>query len=121
MSVTIQNNVIKMTRGDTAIINVKMFKKMEDECIEYTPVEGDTVRFALKHNTFNQARTELTDTEPIFVKDIPIDTMTLTISPDDTKNLGFGGYLYDVQITFASGVVDTFIPEGRLMLTPEVD
>ena len=121
MSVTIQNNVIRMTRGDTAIIKVQLWKKMDGECIEYKPVEGDVVRFALKHNSFNSTRTELSDVEPLLVKEIPIDTMMLTIEPEDTKELGFGGYLYDVQITFASGVVDTFIPEGRFSLTPEVD
>ena len=78
----------------------------------YTPVEGDSVRFAMKSS--------YEDTEPVLVKNIPIGTLKLVIEPDDTKKLPFGQYVYDVQITKASGEVDTFITKARLKLTEEV-
>ena len=46
--------------------------------------------------------------------------MILELEPNDTKTLDFGSYVYDVQITFADGRVDTFITEAVFKLTPEV-
>ena len=48
---------------------------------------------------------------------IVIDTPGL----EDTKNLDFGTYVYDLQITFADGTVDTFISKSILKLEEEVD
>lgn len=61
------------------------------------------------------------DEKPLVVKDIPSDTMLLVLEPEDTKTLPFGKYVYDIQITYADGKVDTFITKGRLRLTEEVD
>lgn len=47
--------------------------------------------------------------------------MLLVLEPEDTKTLPFGKYVYDIQITYADGKVDTFITKGRLRLTEEVD
>jgi hypothetical protein len=46
--------------------------------------------------------------------------MILHLEPDDTKGLGFGEYVYDVELTFANGDVDTFINNARFSLVPEV-
>jgi hypothetical protein len=46
--------------------------------------------------------------------------MILELDPEDTKPLPFGSYTYDIEITFANGIVDTFICEARFILTPEV-
>ena len=55
------------------------------------------------------------------VKDIPIDTMKLILEPADTKTLVFGKYVYDIQLTKATGEVDTFITKGSMKVTEEVD
>ena len=55
------------------------------------------------------------------VKDIPIDTLTLTLLPEDTKDLSFGKYVYDIQLTKADGTVDTFITKATIKITEEVD
>ena len=120
MSVRINRNIIQMTRGDTLLAQVKINVSTDSGVEPYEPQEGDTVRFALKHNTMNLAKTEYTDTDPLILKDIPIDTLILALDPEDTKNLGFGEYVYDIQITLADGTVDTFIAEGRFVLKPEV-
>lgn len=79
----------------------------------YLPIEGDTVRFAMKSS--------YTEEEPLLVKDIPIETMKLVLEPEDTKTLAFGKYVYDVQLTKVTGEVDTFITKGTIKITEEVD
>ena len=68
----------------------------------YVPNDGDKVRFAMK------AKYE--DPEPLVVKDIPIDSLTLILNPEDT-----------IQLTKADGTVDTFITKATIKITEEVD
>ena len=77
------------------------------------PNDGDKVRFALT------AKNE--DPAPLVLQDIPIDTLTLTLHPEDTKDLSFGKYVYDIQLTKADGTVDTFITKATIKITEEVD
>lgn len=116
MSSTIKGTSITLTRGDT--LRVKINITLDGE--EYTPVNGDTIRFAVKHPVLNSKQTEYKDTTPLILKDIPYDTLILELEPSDTKSLGFGTYVYDIQITFADGSVDTFITQAVFKLTPEV-
>lgn len=117
MSSKISGTSITLTRGDTLKVLINIFK--DDQ--PYTPVVGDVVRFALKHNVMNSKQTEYKDAQPLILKEIPIDTMILQLEPEDTKPLGFGIYVYDIQITFVDGTVDTFITEAPFKLTPEVE
>ena len=78
----------------------------------YTPVNGDRVRFALKQN--------YSSSKVLIHKSIPIDTLVLHLVPSDTKKLAFGNYVYDIEITFANGDVDTFI-RGEFNLEEEVE
>lgn len=117
--IIIKKNKITMTRGDTLITTVSMVNKTTGE--EYIPVEGDSIRFAVKHPTLNAQGTEFIDTEPLILKTIPIDTRILQLDPEDTKSLGFGEYVYDIELTYADGNVDTFITECDFILKPEVD
>ena len=114
--IEIEGNKITMTRGDT--LRVKVGMTVDGE--EYVPTANDVMRFALKHDTLNFAKTQFTDDEPLIIKTIPNATQILELEPDDTKPLGFGKYAYDVQITFADGTVNTFISD-TLKLTREVD
>lgn len=113
---SVKKNNIKLTRGDTFIAQVSILKDGEP----YIPEPGDEIRFALKHPTMDTKRTRYMDEEPLIYKDIPFDTLVLRLDPEDTKPFPFGSYVYDIQITFANGVVDTFI-NGTLQLTEEVD
>lgn len=115
--VKIKGNTITMTRGDTLLVGVGMVLKNGDV---YTPVEGDVIRFALKHTTMNSSKSEFNDNEPLILKNIPYDTCILRLDPADTKPLGFGDYVYDIEITMADGYVDTFIHEAKFTLAPEV-
>ena len=110
MSFKVRNNTIYLTRGDTfkAVVTITN----PDGSI-YTPIEGDSIRFALKEN--------IDDENVLIFRDIPIDTMMLEIYPGDTKNLEFGSYVYDIQLTKANGDVDTFITASKFKITAEVE
>ena len=108
--VKIVGTAIQMTRGDTlkALVGMKI-----QGGEEYRPVEGDVVRFAMKK--------KYSDEEELISKVIPNDTLMLHLEPQDTKELEFGKYVYDIQITYANGDVDTFIDRAVFELTEEVD
>ena len=104
----LDGNTIIMTRGDT--VRVKFTLKMDG--IPYVLQEGDVVRFAV--NTADH------EAEPLITKEL--DDYVLTLEPSDTKDLAFGSYLYDVQITFAeSGDILTYIEKAKLKITWEAD
>ena len=119
---SIDGQKITLTRGDTLILKVGIYiEDTNGERQEYTPVAGDKVRFALKRNKMNAKKTAYTDPEPLIKKAIPIETMVLRLDTEDTAPLLFGDYVYDIQITFVDGTVDTFIDNQPFILTPEVD
>ena len=107
---TIKKTAITLTRGDTLKAQISITDK---EGNPYEPKEGDTVRFAMKK--------EYSDEDVLIFKEIPMDTLILTLEPEDTKELDFGTYVYDIQLTTAAGEVDTFITKASLTLTEEVD
>ena len=116
MSWSIKNGRdISLTRGDTLRLKIGIIKDEE----EYTPEDGDVVEFALKRDKMNGDKSEFRDTAPLVHKVIPNESMILAIESEDTKNLGFGRYVYDVAITFASGDVSTFIEDAPFDLTRE--
>lgn len=99
---------IELTRGDTLRVKIDVLINGET----YTPRPEDSLRFAMK-TTYNTSKL-------LVHKNIPIDTCILHLEPQDTKKLRFGDYVYDIQITFANGDVNTFI-SGRFRLNPEVE
>jgi len=113
----IEGTKIMLTRGDSMYANIIMARDGET----YTPVQGDSVRFALKHADMTPNKSSFRDQKPILVKNIPLDTMQLKIEPEDTKGFKFGSYVYDIQITLSNGDVDTFIADASFELLPEVD
>lgn len=109
MSHSISGTNITLTRGDTLFLKINMEKDGES----FTPEEGSVVRFAMKSS--------YEDSEPILLKDVPIDTLLLEIEPGDTKPLTMKKtYVYDIEYTDADGHVDTFI-KGKFKISEEVD
>lgn len=107
---------ITLTRGDSFYAEVGILYKIGK--LPYTPVSTDTIRFALKKN--------YDDETPLLTKPIPYDTLILHLAPADTKDLPFGEYVYDVQLTDKNGEVDTFIAGRKedpliFKITEEVD
>ena len=99
---------ISLTRGDTLRLAIDIY----DNNNIYTPSKNDSIRFAMKKTYASNVI--------LIHKDISTDSMILTISPNDTKQLAFGTYVYDIEITFEDGDVDTFI-SGVFEILPEVE
>ena len=76
MSYSVSGTTITLTRGDTFMEDITINKQDDTP---YTPVEGDSVRFAMKSS--------YEDAEPILTKDIPNDSLKLILEPEDTKEL----------------------------------
>lgn len=110
MSYSVKGKTITLTRGDSFAADIGIVQPNGDP---YIPSEGDKVRFAMKKNA--------KDKEVLILRDIPIETMRLVLYPEDTKDLEFGNYVYDIQLTKSTGEVDTFITKSILVLTEEVD
>lgn len=105
---TIEDNVIRLIRGDT----LRALVEIRCDGEPYVLSEGDVVRFAMKRS--------VDELNPLILKIIPHDTLTLTIDPEDTKPLPFGKYVYDVELTMEDGTVDTFIPLTAFFIEKEV-
>lgn len=99
---------ITLIRGDTLKMQVSIFINKQP----YIPASGDVIRFAMKQS--------MSSSKVLIHKEIPNDTLMLHLLPSDTKRLAFGNYVYDIEITFENGDVDTFIT-GKLTLKPEVE
>lgn len=109
--VEIKNNSISMTRGDTLIVTVQMKKNRET----YTPDPEDVIRFAMSRNYKGEKKYELLINKPI-----PSDTLILRLEPEDTEDIPYGTYNYDVELTDKYGIVDTFI-SSKITLTGEAE
>ena len=111
MSYSVKKTMITLTRGDTFKAQISI---TDPDGNPYIPQIGDSVRFAMKKDYDDP------DAEVLIVKDIPTDSLVLTLDPEDTKDLPFGNYVYDIQLNTASGEIDTFITKATLVLTEEV-
>lgn len=107
--ISVSGTTITMTKGDTLRLTVGI-KQANGQT--YTPAEGDVVRFAAKRH-YN-------DPQTVIRKVLPNDTLLLHLAPADTDLLMAGDYVYDIELTYANGDVDTFI-SGKLVLTNEVE
>ena len=105
--VKIQGTSIYMTRGDTATINLSIKDENKNE---YELGEGDIVVFSVKKT--------LSDESYLIQK--TFKDKEIVIEHEDTKDLSFGEYLYDVQVTFSDGKVSTIITPSKLILEGEV-
>lgn len=102
----INGNNIEITRGDTGIFTLNL--SADGQPYDYS---DDTVLFTVKRNT---------NTNEIVFQKAVLYGENVTISPADTSSLPYGNYVYDVQVTTASGVVDTVIPPSTFAVLPEV-
>lgn len=110
MSSRVNGTDIELTRGDTFKRTLVLTDAAGNP---FTPSSGDEIRFALKK--------KVKDETVLINRVIPNDTLLLKIEPADTKNLPFGDYVYDIQITYENGDVDTFITISKFKLTEEVE
>ncbi len=110
MSVEIQGSTISITKGDT--LRVYISPRYKKSKLPYSPEEGDHMRFAMKK--------KYADETPLLIKEIPVDTLLLHLTHEDTESLNLGSYVYDIELTHANGDVDTFIDRATFKVTEEV-
>lgn len=104
--IEINGKAITLTRGDTARISVEI---TDADGEAYTPQTGDVVQFVCKKTWLSS--------ESLITKTIPTDTLELELEPEDTAELPFDSYVYDIKLTNAGGDVDTFISKGILTIS----
>lgn len=102
-----QNNTITLTRGDTAVLKLDI---IDEQGIPYDVTDSDVVIFTLKRSVLDKA--------VVFQKSM-VDGK-ITIQPQDTANLEYGQYFYDVELTKEDGFVATVIPPHRFVIAEEV-
>lgn len=105
---SITGSEIKLTRGDTAYLSVGI-KNKDGSTYEIRP--DDTLSFSVKKFTKSQ--------EYAFRKDV-LGISEFKILPEDTADLAFGTYKYDVQLTKSNGDIFTVIPASSFTLMDEV-
>ena len=98
---------ISLTRGDYAALVFTAYE--EDETI-FELNQGDKVQMQIgkKYGTPDKTfTTEKMDSETTTDADY-----TIEIHPEDTKDMKFGDYYYDVQVVTADGYVCTYIGDS---------
>lgn len=84
----------------------------------FVPGPDDRLTFTVKR--------ELSDEAPLVVKTLENGIVCreqeclLLLVPEDTAQLPFGAYRYDVELVLASGYTDTVIPPSLFLVTGEV-
>ena len=112
MASYIDGTEITLTRGDT----FKTVIRIENQDGEaYQPQDGDVVRFAL-----NKKYKKDDEGPPLILKVLDNEDLLLELKPEDTKNLKYGPYVYDIEITLSNGEVYTVIDRATLILSEEV-
>lgn len=103
---------LKITRGDTGAIRVAV----SDAAGEAVPLEdGDTIELTV--------RERLRSPEKILYKKVTefvYGEALITIHPEDTSNLKFKTYVYDIQLTRANGQVQTIVKPSQFEVGSEV-
>mgnify|MGYP003429659358 FL=1 len=103
----ITDDEVILTRGDSADINVKITDANGDI---YTPAEGDVIKFTLKKNC---------ETSDIIIQKTLVNSV-ISLQPADTKDLPYGTYYFDVQLTTAGADVYTVVSPHRFIIDKEV-
>lgn len=99
---TIDEGVIYHTRGDTGYIQL---------AFDYDWQDGDTVTLSVKKDYESE--------DYLFQKTV-VGGQIITIYPQDTAELEYGNYIYDVQVNTALGEVFTVVGPNKYKLTKEV-
>lgn len=88
----IENNLIYLTRGDTAYLTVEL---EDDEKFNVGDIANLSIKKNLKNETAYSLHKEIVVSEEK-------NSLVIKIDPDDTKNMDYGLYYYDIQLKRAS-------------------
>ena len=91
MLYVLSDGTIRLTRGDTARLIVPIVNRIPgQEEVPYTIKSTDILELSIKKS--------VKDDDSLVHKEI-VGSNIFHILPTDTKNLSFGKYVYDVQLT----------------------
>lgn len=94
---------ITIIRGDSGFVTTSLVEVNGDEEVPYTPKEGETLRFAMAK------KYGASEDECLIIRPIDTSNLRLYFYPEDTKNLKFGDYKYDLEFTNEDRFVDTVL------------
>ncbi len=103
---------LSMIRGDSESIILSL--KKDGNMIPFN--QGDTVYFTVKQSS----TTEKIALQKIITEFDEDGNCIIEIEPEDTKELSFRSYVYDIQLTDSNGRVTTIIPCSKFVITEEV-
>lgn len=114
----ISGTTIALKQGDTCRIKLNLVRRTERESSLFIPEEGSSIRLIAKRR--------LGEDKPIDLESIvDLETMTLEITPEQTKDLPLKGrqmfLRYDLELTKPNGDVSTIVSNADLIIVPEVD
>lgn len=102
-----EKGAIYLTRGDSAYLKISLNRNGKF----FQPQEGDKLEFSVKKDT--------TDEDYVVHKEFAAN-QAFVINPEDTKELQFGKYVYDVQLTTANGEIYTVVEPSLFYIKEEV-
>lgn len=108
----IREKNIHMVRGDTEALQVKLQK---EDGTPYFLEDGDIIYFTVK----SSPRTEEKLLQKVITEFVD-GAALITIEPEDTKELNFRKYKYDIQWTRADGIVKTIVPVSDFVIEEEI-
>lgn len=106
MALMVIDDNISLTRGDSATFSLNIVRN-DGSVYDFS---DDTVVFTVKKNT---QTTTILFQKTFFSGEIDI-------TPEDTSELAYGVYKYDVQVTTQAGKVYTVIPPHDFEVAQEV-
>ena len=80
---------------------------------EYVPISGDKIYFRLKKS--------VTAKDILIEKEIPYDTRILQLNEEDTENLKFGTYCYEIELVTESDYHFTVIANTEFEISQELE
>ena len=104
---SINGTSVSLTRGDSCYIRA--------EITGYTVKQGDMLTLSIKVDT--------DPTSPYLVQKVVQDASVDTVfafQPNDTKDMEYGTYKYDIQLDTVDGGRYTIIPPSNFVITEEV-
>lgn len=109
----VNGNEIYITRGDSESFEVSLFDMVDD--VKRELIEGeDVVYFTVKTSTQTMKKTFQK-----IINEFQDGKAIVNIDPEDTKELRYGNYYYDVQL-ITNGSVKTVIPPAMFVVQHEV-
>lgn len=104
----IKGTDITFNRGDSIYLNITVY---DENGAEYELQEGDALYYSVK--------AKLKD-KNYAIPPKKLEKTLLSILPEDTYDLDFGEYVYDVQLITANGRSSTIIKPSAFIIEPTV-